>query len=152
MKKNRRTFIWATAGLAGLGLAGKTAYFIAGRTQNTSSTNPLIGSSPLNWPWIVYNIGDELNHIPPTERVSPSAIRYYRWLNESTLDVQVREGERFPDSTLVNAASVKLNFEAGSRKSASATSIDPAIRCEIINEYTVRFHLPEPGRKKNRRV
>lgn len=147
-KKPKMTIIWATAGLAGIGLAGKTAYLLAGRAQKPSNHENFIGSSPLNWPWIMYNIGQELNHVPTTERVSPSAIRYYRWINDHTLDVQVREGERFPDSTLVTAASIKLNFEAGSQQAAAPDfPIDSRISCEIINEFTIRFHLPEAAGK-----
>jgi hypothetical protein len=73
----------------------------------------------------------------------------YRWVDDRTLEVDVREGERFPDGEPLTAATVKRSFDETARWTAphppgTHFNIDPRTRCEVAGEQTARFHLPEP--------
>ena len=76
-------------------------------------------------------------------------MRRYRWADDRTLDVRVREGGRFPDGEPLTAHTVKRSFDEVARWAAphppgTHFNIDPRTRCEATGERTVRFHLPEP--------
>ena len=73
----------------------------------------------------------------------------YRWADDRTLDVDVREGERFPDGEPLTAASVKRGFDEIMRWTAphppgTQFNLDPRTQLEVTGEFSVRFRFPNP--------
>ncbi|MCP9491870.1 MAG: hypothetical protein MSC31_18635 [Solirubrobacteraceae bacterium MAG38_C4-C5] len=118
----------------------------------THATHPrgtihVVDPSPLNWLYVTYNTVEELVRVTPGGKVRPAAMRWYRWKDERTLDVRVREGERFPDGEPLTAATVQRSFDEQTRWTAphppgTHFNIDPRTRCEVRGRNRVRFHLP----------
>jgi len=109
----------------------------------------VVDPSPLNWLYITYNTVEELVRVTPGGKVRPAAMRWYRWKDDRTLDVRVREGERFADGEPLTAATVKRSFDEQIRWTAphppgTHFNIDPCTRCEVRGKHGVRFHLPQP--------
>jgi ABC-type transport system substrate-binding protein len=119
------------------------------RANEPVGTVTIVDRSPLNWLWIMYNTGEELVRVTPRGKIRPAAMRSFHWVDDRTLEVEVREGERFQDGEPMTAASVKRSFDEVTRwrnphPPGTHFVIDPRTRCEITGERTVRFHLPEP--------
>jgi ABC-type transport system substrate-binding protein len=109
----------------------------------------VVDPGPLNWLWITYNTAEELVRVTPHGKVRPAAMTSYRWLDERTLEVDVRRGEVFADGEPLDARIVKRSFDEVGRWRAphppgTHFNIDPRTECEVVGERTVRFHLPEP--------
>jgi ABC-type transport system substrate-binding protein len=127
-----------------------TSFFMGGgRTREPAGAVRVVDPSPLNWLYITYNTVEELVRVDTQGKIRPAAMRSYRWADDRTLEVDVREGERFPDGEPLTALSVKRSFEEVARWAAphppgTHFNIDPRTRCEVTGERTVRFHLPEP--------
>lgn len=120
------------------------------RTEEPAGTVYVVDPSPLNWLYITYNTVEELVRVDPEGNIEPAAMSNYRWLdNGCTLEVEVREGEVFPDGELLTAASVKRSFDEMMRWAAphppgTQFNHDPGTSLEVTGERSVRFHFPEP--------
>ncbi len=110
----------------------------------------VVDPSPLNWLYITYNTVEELVRVTTNGTIRPAAMKSYRWKDGGrTLEVKVREGERFPDGEPLSAHTVKRSFDEQIRWAAphppgTHFNIDRRTRCEVAGERAVRFHLPEP--------
>ena len=124
------------------------------RDRVTGSGDPVgrinvVDPSPLNWLYITYNTVEELVRITPGGKVRSAAMKRYRWTDERTLDIDVREGERFHDGEEVTAASVKRAFDEQGRwvtphPPGSHFNMDTRTTCEVTGERSVRIRFPEP--------
>ncbi len=95
----------------------------------------VVDPSPLNWLYITYNTVEELVRVSPEGITVPAAMESYRWEDDRTLEVDLREGERFPDGEPLTASSVKRGFEEVTRWAAphppgTRFNIDPRTRWE----------------------
>jgi len=107
----------------------------------------VVDPNPLNWLYITYNTAEELVRVSRRGKVRPAAMRRYRWVDDTTLEVQVRPDERFADGQPLTAESVQRAWTEQARWVAphppgSHFNIDQGTRCEVIGADTVRFHLP----------
>ena len=114
-----------------------------------AGTVHVVDPSPLNWLWITYNTVEELVRVDPDGYVEPAAMRAYRWADDLTLEVDLREGERFPNNEPLTAATVKRAFEEQQRwrsphPPGTQFNLDPRTGCEVTGERSVRFRFPEP--------
>ena len=134
-----------------MSLVEKAASFLTGggRAREPVGTVHVVDPSPLNWLHITYNTVEELVRVNTQGKIRPAAMRSYRWADDRTLDVRVRQGERFPDGEPLTASSVKRSFEEVMRWAAphppgTHFNLDPRTSCGVTGEYTVRFHFPAP--------
>ena len=110
----------------------------------------VVDPSPLNWLHITYNTVEELVRVDTQGKVRPAAMHRYRWLDGGhTLEVHVREGERFPDGEPLTARSVKRSFDEQGRWEAphppgTHFNLDRRATCEVTGERSVRLRFPEP--------
>lgn len=109
----------------------------------------VVDPNPLNWLYVTYNTVEELVRVSRDGEVEPAAMRTYRWTDDRTLEVEVRDDERFPDGEALTARSVKRAFDEMFRWRAphppgTQFNLDPRTTCEVTGELSVRFHLPEP--------
>ena len=134
-----------------MGLIGKMTSLITGkgRRGEPAGTVHVVDPSPLNWLYITYNTVEELVRVSPEGITVPAAMESYRWKDDRTLEVDLREGNRFQDGEPLTAATVKRAFDEVFRWEAphppgTHFNIDPRTRCEVAGEHRVRLHLPEP--------
>lgn len=109
----------------------------------------VVDPSPYNWLWINYHVVEELVRVNHDGVIEPAAMTGYRWVDDTTLEVDVREGETFPDGEPLTAASVKRAFDeliphTAPHPPGTGFNHDPRTRCEVAGPSTVRFLLPEP--------
>ena len=112
-------------------------------------TITVVDPGPLNWLWVTYNTVEELVRVTHGGKIRPAAMSGFRWLDDTTLEVDVRQRVRFQDGEPLTAAIVLRAWEEVSRWESphppgTQFNIDTQTRCEVVNEYTVRFHLPAP--------
>lgn len=124
--------------------------------EETNQENGPVGSinvvdpSPLNWLYITYNTVEELVRATPDGTIEPAAMEDYRWLDGGyTLEVNVREGNRFPDGEPLTAHSVKRAFDevmlwASPHPPGTQFNFAAGTTLEVTGEHSVRFHFPEP--------
>jgi ABC-type transport system substrate-binding protein len=108
----------------------------------------VVDPSPLNWLYITYNTVEEAVRVTKGGKVRPAAMSRYRWRDNRTLEITVRNGERFADGTRLDADSVRQAFDEQIRWVAphppgTHFNIDRRTRAEVVNDRTVRLHLPE---------
>ncbi len=143
--------IRAAAKRASTRAAGSLASLVESRggRGEPAGTVRIVDPSPLNWLWITYNTVEELVRVTPQGKVRPAAMSAYRWLDDVTLEVDVRRGERFPDGEPLDARTVLRAFEEVVRWESphppgTHFNLDRRTRCEVVGEWTVRFRLPQP--------
>ncbi|MDP9430235.1 MAG: ABC transporter substrate-binding protein [Actinomycetota bacterium] len=109
----------------------------------------VVDPSPLNWLYITYNTVEEPVRVTRRGKVRPAAMSRYRWRDGGrTLEIRVRGGNRFADGTAVTAESVRRAAEEQFRWQAphppgTHFNVDRRTRVEVVDDRTVRLHLPQ---------
>src|SRR5262245_4995173 len=102
-----------------------------------------------NWAFIVFNVFEHLMELDKDGTLVPRLATQWRWRDDRTLDVTLRQGVTFHNGEVFDAETVQLNWEK-STQSQQPHSIGTFLnfkagsRLEIIDPYTVRFVFPEP--------
>jgi ABC-type transport system substrate-binding protein len=109
----------------------------------------VVDKSPRNWASIVYNVMEHLMELDENGKLVPRLATEWRWLNDRTLEVTLRQGVTFQNGEVFDAEIVKLNWEGNIRlkqplSAGTFMNFKPGSRLEIIDPYTVRFVFPEP--------
>jgi ABC-type transport system substrate-binding protein len=109
----------------------------------------IVDTDPLNFVWISFNIFDHLVEIDKDGKLVPRLATAWRWLDDRTIEMTLRQGVKFHNGEVFDAAIVKLNWEENLRlrqphRSGDYWNFKPGSRLEIIDPYTVRFVFPEP--------
>ncbi len=131
-----------------MSIIDKAVSFVTG-PDKPAGTVYVVDRSPLNWLYITYNTVEELVRVSPQGANEPAAMKKYKWLDDLTLEVELREDERFPEGEALTSASVKRAFDEVMRWKSphppgTQFNLDPRTRVEVTGEFSVRFHLPEP--------
>jgi peptide/nickel transport system substrate-binding protein len=108
----------------------------------------IVDKNPLNWVAIVYNVFEHLMEIDKDGKLVPRLATSWRWLDERTLEVTLRQGVKFHNGEIFDAEIVKLNWEENTRlrqpfRPGTFLNFSPGSRLEILDPYTVRFVFPE---------
>ena len=133
-----------------MNLLEKASTLIPGRgAHEPRGTIHVVDPSPLNWLYITYNTVEEFVRVTDDGLVRPAAMESYGWVDDLTLEIKVREGNRFPDGELITAATAKRAFDEMIRwrsphPPGTHFNHDPRTTCEVVDESTVRMHLPDP--------
>ncbi len=109
----------------------------------------VVDGNSLNWLYITYNTVEELVRVTPDGMVEPAAMKKFKWVDDRTLDIELRTDEIFPDGEPFTAAIVERSFQEVMRWVAphppgTQFNLDRRTRCEVTGTHSVRFHLPEP--------
>jgi peptide/nickel transport system substrate-binding protein len=109
----------------------------------------IVDKHPLNWQWIVWHIFEHLVEPDKDGQLVPRLATGWRWLNDRTLEVTLRQGVTFHNGEVFDADIVKLNWEENLRLkqpfvSGEFMNFKPGSRLEIRDPYTVWFVFPEP--------
>lgn len=70
------------------------------KSREPVGTINVVDYSPLNWLYITYNTVEELIRTDPGGHITPAAMSGFKWLDDVTLGIKVREGEVFQDGEL----------------------------------------------------
>ena len=108
----------------------------------------IVDKHPWNWVWITQNVFEHLMALDKHGTYVPRLATRWRWLDDRTLEVQLRQGVRFHNGEVFDAEIVKLNWDDNVRLqqpfSSAFMTFKPGSTLEIIDPYTVRFVFPEP--------
>jgi len=109
----------------------------------------VVDRDPFNWVSITYNVMEHLMEHDKDGALLPRLATAWRWLDDRTLEVALRQGVTFHHGEVFDAEIVKLNWEENTRlKQPHLTStfmnFQPGARLEVLDPYTVRFVFPEP--------
>jgi ABC-type transport system substrate-binding protein len=98
----------------------------------------IVDKNPLNWVSMVYNVFEHLMELDEDGTLVPRLATGWRWLDDRTLEVTLRQGVTFHNGEGFDAEVVKLNWEENTRLR------QPWSTLEIRDPYTIRFVFPEP--------
>ena len=109
----------------------------------------IVDKHPLNWQWIVLNIFEHLVEFDKDGQLVPRLATEWRWLDERSLELTLRQGVKFHNGEVFDAEIVKLNVEESAQLRHSFhlgnyLQFKPGLRIEIRDPYILRFHFPEP--------
>src|SRR5262249_30966554 len=102
-----------------------------------------------NWATIVLNIFEHLIELDKDGKLVPVLATSWQWLDDRTLEVQLRQGVKSHNGEVFDAETVKLNWEENLRLkqpfvNGEFMNFKPGSRLEIIGPQTVRFLFPAP--------
>jgi peptide/nickel transport system substrate-binding protein len=97
---------------------------------------------------VMRNYAEGLLTTDKDNNLVPCLAEDYRWVDDRTIEFKLRQGVSFHNGEKFNADAVRVNWEAyKSLKTPRVLSVsmlpDQAI-FKIVDDYTVRFTLPEP--------
>jgi len=109
----------------------------------------VVDKHPLNWVFLVYNVFEHLIEVDRQGKLVPRLATSWRWLDDRTLEVKLRQGVRFHNGEVFDAEIVKLNWEDSIRSRQPHTigkflNFKPGSTLDILDPYTVRFVFAEP--------
>jgi len=109
----------------------------------------IVDKHPDNWSSITHNVFDHLLEVDKDGTLVPRLATSWRWRDDRTLEVTLRQGVTFHNGEVFEAEIVKLNWEENIRYeqphiAGAYLNFTPGARLEIIDPQTVRFALPEP--------
>lgn len=109
----------------------------------------IVDSHPWNWTYITLNVFEHLMELDKDGHLVPRLAQSWRWLDDRTLEVVLRQGVRFHNGEWFDADIVKLNWEQNIRTrqphvQGNFMTFKAGSKMEIIDPVTVRFAFPEP--------
>ena len=107
----------------------------------------IVDTDPQNFAWIASHVFDHLVEIDKDGKLVPRLATTWQWLDDRTIEMTLRQGVKFHNGEVFDAAIVKLNYEENLRlrqphRSGDYWNFKPGSRLEIIDAYTVRFVFP----------
>jgi ABC-type transport system substrate-binding protein len=109
----------------------------------------IVDTDPMNWAWITWNVFEHLVELDKDAQLVPRLATSWRWLDDRTLEMPLRQGVTFQNGEVFDAEIVKLNWDENTRLRqphlpGGYLNFQPGARLEIIDPHTVRFVFPEP--------
>jgi len=109
----------------------------------------IVDISSYNFVTVVYNVFEHLLDIEEDGKPVPHLATGWRWVDDRTLEITLRQGVKFHNGEPFDAAVVKLNWDENTRvqqpfRGGQQLNFKLGSRLEIIDPYTVRFHFPAP--------
>ena len=103
----------------------------------------------MNFIYITYNVFEHLMELDKDGQLVPRLATSWRWPDDRTLEVTLRQGVKFHNGEVFDAEIVQLNWEENTRlrqpfSLGTFLSFKPGSRLEILDPYTVRFVFSEP--------
>jgi len=132
-----------------LGISGWTTSGLAQRAPTPRGELRIVDTDPTNWASITWNVFEHLVEADQRGKPVPRLGTSWRWLDERTLEMKLRQGVKFHNGEAFDAEIVKLNWEENTRLRqphivGQYVNFKPGSRIEIVDRFTVRFSFPEP--------
>lgn len=109
----------------------------------------IVDTHPWNWAWITWNTFEHLVELDKDGTLVPRLATGWRWLDDRTLEMTLRQGVQFHNGEAFDAAIVQLNWDQYHQvqqphRSGTYMNFQPGSKLEIIDPYTIRLVVPEP--------
>src|SRR5919198_2993322 len=109
----------------------------------------IVDKSPVNWVSLTFNVFEHLMEADVGGKLVPRLATGWRWLDDHTLEVTLRQGVTFHNGEVFDAEIVQLNWDENTRlrqpyMEGVFLNFKPGSRVEIVDPHTVRFLFPEP--------
>jgi peptide/nickel transport system substrate-binding protein len=109
----------------------------------------IVDSSNFNFVTVVFNVFEHLLDIEAGGRLVPRLATGWRWVDDRTLEMTLRQGVKFHNGEPFDAAVVKLNWDENTHlqqpfRSGQFLNFTPGSRLETLEPYTIRFYFPTP--------
>jgi peptide/nickel transport system substrate-binding protein len=137
--KNVWTFVGAQP-------AGDMKDMVLNSSDTVQGINPLWISGGVD-SWVTELIWDRLLRIGPDNLPQPWAAESYEWLDETTVEVVLRPGQKWHDGQPLTADDVVFSFQAAMGEEAPMYKpfVSKIADIEKVDDKTLRFHLTEPS-------
>jgi ABC-type transport system substrate-binding protein len=101
----------------------------------------IVDKHPWNWVWLTYNVFEHLMDFDKDGVLVPRLATGWRWLDDRTLEVTLRQGVTFHNGEGLDAEIVKLNWDENFRlrqphMSGEYMNFTPGSRLEIVDPLT----------------
>lgn len=116
-----------------------------GSPQEPDTINPLASTSVWGWKWMRMYY-DKLVRLTPEVEPQPWAAEEINAVDDTTIDVVLREGMTFHDGEPVTVEDVKFSFDYNIEQEFGyfMPFLSQIESVEVMDERTVRFNLSEP--------
>ena len=109
----------------------------------------IVDREPRNWVWTSLQVFEHLAELDKDGTLVPRLATGWRWLDDRTLEVTLRQGVTFHNGEVFDAEIVKLNWDENTRfqqphRLGTMLNFQPGSRLEILDPYTVQLRFPEP--------
>jgi len=108
----------------------------------------IVDKSSANWIWIAFNVLEHLIELDKEGTLVPGLATGWRWLDDQTLEVTLRQGVTFQNGESFDAEIVQLNWDENIRSRqphiVEYLTFHPEARLEMVDRYTVRILFPAP--------
>ncbi len=136
------------AGLV-LTLAAPSRTRQAARPADPAGTITVVDFSPLNWLSITWNTMEELVRVDRDGRMVPNLAANWRWVDDRTLELKLRQGVAFQDGEKLTAKVFRRSFDEVQRWSVphppgAFLNFPKETKLDVVDDYTVRFTFPRP--------
>lgn len=106
----------------------------------------VVDPSPLNWLYVLFNTMEEAVRASRTGRIIPSLSSKFEWINDTTLELNLREGVYYHNGAPFTSENVRQNFNEVKRWIAphppgTWLNLPQGSSLEVLDSYTVRIHL-----------
>jgi ABC-type transport system substrate-binding protein len=108
----------------------------------------IVDKNPLNWVSMTFNVFEHLMEPAVGGELVRRLATGWRWLDDRTLEITLRQGVKFHNGEVFDAEIVKLNWDEQSKLKQPHTlgaglHFKPGSRLDVIDPSTVRFVFPE---------
>jgi ABC-type transport system substrate-binding protein len=109
----------------------------------------IVDNSNFNFNTVAMNVFEHLVDLAEGGKPIPRLATGWRWVDDRTLEMTLRQGVKFHNGEPFDAAVVQLNWDENTRvqqpfRGGQFLSFKPGARLEIVAPYTIRFHFPAP--------
>jgi ABC-type transport system substrate-binding protein len=109
----------------------------------------VVDPHPLNWLFITWNTMEEPVRTDERGHIIGAVMEDSRWVDDTTFEVDIRQGLRFQDGEDLTAEHVKRAFDEAQRWKAphppgTYLNFHPHARAELVGDHKLRFVFPEP--------
>jgi len=109
----------------------------------------IVDSSSFNFVTVVMNVFEHLVDLEAGGKLIPRLATDWRWVDDRTLEMTLRQGVKFHNGEPFDAAAVQLNWDENTRvqqpfRAGQFLNFKPGSRLEILDPYTIQFHFPAP--------
>ena len=109
----------------------------------------IVDSSSFNFVTVVWNVFEHLLDLEEEGKPVPRLATGWRWVDDHTLEMTLRQGVKFHNGEPFDAAVVQLNWDENTRVqqphlAGQFLNFTAGTRLEVVDPYAVRFVFPEP--------
>jgi len=117
-------------------------------TENPVGTIHVVDPSPYNWLYVLFNTMEEPVRANKAGRVIAALATSAKWINKTTLKMELRKGVIFHDGEEFTASTVKRNFEelqkwAAPHPPGTWLNFSIGTTLSVVDDYTVEFQFPK---------